>query len=105
MRSFSLSWLTRSFRPSLTRGSFFGSFIEPETSIRKTRVETGRLAMASSRPWSATRARRWALFQGQAAISTLALKGSLESLAGAWEGVWGKELTSSSRGQGGGGGG
>ena len=52
------------------------SFIEPETSIRKTRLLGGRLLVSISRPFRPIRTSRWDASQGHRATSRLTENGS-----------------------------
>src|SRR3972149_5276788 len=61
-------------------GRRLGGCMEPETSIRKTRLAGGRLFSANSMPLMPMRARRWVGAQGQSLTSTLTER----VLAGRW---------------------
>ncbi len=74
-RSFSPSSSTSSFSPRFTSGSRLGGFIEPETSIRNTRLLSGRCPRSISRPLMPTRTRECLVCHGHWATSTCAAKG------------------------------
>jgi len=42
----------------------FGSFMEPDTSIKNTRLLGGRFAVSSSLPLSPIKTRSWSVFHG-----------------------------------------
>src|SRR5262249_4535871 len=81
-RSFSLSCSTSCESPHWIIGS--SSSIEPETSMRKTRLLGGRRDWSMGFAAIPTRANRFLAFHGQAATSTCTAKGSaLEAGGGA----------------------
>src|ERR1035441_10675045 len=59
-------------------GNRSGGCIEPDTSIRKTKLLGGRLSCAISRPLRPTRTKRCSEFHGQPAISMLAANALLQ---------------------------
>jgi hypothetical protein len=72
-----VNWPTSSFIACLTSGNLLGWSIEPDTSIRKTRLLAGRSSFGIVRPLSPMRARRCSAFQGHSATSMLTEKGAL----------------------------
>ena len=83
-RSFSPSWLTSIRSDALTSGSLAGSFIDPDTSTRKTRLLGGRLSVAIGFAFTPIRASRCLGCHGHSASSTVTANGSSPSGALSW---------------------
>ncbi len=81
-RSFSPSCSTNLCKPHLTSGSLLGSSIEPETSIRNTRLLGGRFDWSIGLAAIPIRASRCWPFHGQPATSVWMANGSSLVAAG-----------------------
>ncbi|MNE57949.1 hypothetical protein D3C87_1444510 [compost metagenome] len=55
----------------------FGSFIDPDTSIRKTRLEAGRLSVAIFLPCMPICTSLWFVFHGAVEISVIMFTGAV----------------------------
>ena len=74
--SFSRRLFTSNFNDDFTKSKRVGPNIEPETSIRKTRLDSGRFAVGISLAFSPIRTKRCFSFQGQTPTSVVILTGS-----------------------------
>jgi hypothetical protein len=74
--SLSRKLLTNNLREDFTKSNRLAPHIEPDTSIRNTRLEAGKLSVGISFAFSPIRTRRLAGFQGQAPASIVIFTGS-----------------------------
>src|SRR4051812_10452145 len=82
--SLARSSLSSTFIDCTNRGNLLPSAIEPETSIRNTRFDAGRLSVGMFFPCNPIFSNLWLLFQGQSLYSVLIENGCWSFGCGYW---------------------
>src|SRR5574343_1142139 len=91
--SSSLNWFTNTFIDSFSNGSLLTSLMEPDTSIKNTKLDLGKLSVGMSLPCKPMRTNLLVLFHGQSLYSVLIENGCCPVGCGYW---YLKKLTISS---------